>query len=42
MQSLLGHDEANGITPLLCALEHDRAEWKTRDAGCEMRLFIPR
>jgi hypothetical protein len=42
MQSLLGHGEANGITPLLCALERDHAEWKTRDAGCEMRLFVPR
>ena len=42
MQSLLGHGEANGITPLLCALERDRAEWQTRDAGCEMRLFVPR
>jgi len=42
MQSLLGHDEANGITPLLCALERDYAEWKTCDAGCEMRFFVPR
>jgi hypothetical protein len=42
MQSLLGHDEANGITPSLCALERDHAEWKTCDAGCEMRLFVPR
>ena len=42
MQSLPGHDEANGITPLLCALERDYAEWKTCDAGCEMRLFVPR
>ena len=42
MQSLLGHGEANGITPLLCALERDHAEWKTRDTGCEMRLFVPR
>ena len=42
MQSLLGHGEANGISPLLCALERDHAEWKTCDAGCEMRLFVPR
>jgi hypothetical protein len=42
MQSLLGHGEANGITPLLCALERDHAEWKTCDAGSEMRLFVPR
>ena len=42
MQSLLGHDEANGITPLLCAFERDYAEWKTGDAVCEMRLFVPR
>jgi hypothetical protein len=42
MQSLLRHDEANGITPLLCALERDYAEWKTCDAGCEMRLFVQR
>jgi single-strand DNA-binding protein len=42
MQSLLGHGEANEITPLLCALERDYAEWKTCDAGCEMRLFVQR
>jgi len=42
MQSLLGHGEANGITPLLCALERDHTEWKTCDAGCEMLLFVPR
>ena len=42
MQSLLGHGEVNGITPLLCALERDYAEWKTCDAGCEMRFFVPR
>ena len=42
MQSLLGHGEANGITPLLCALERDHAERKTRDAGSEMRLFVQR
>ena len=42
MQSLLGHGEANGITPLLCALERDRAEWQTRDNRCEMPLFVPR
>ena len=38
MQSLLGHGEANGITPLLCALERDHAEWKTRDALYGMPL----
>ena len=42
MQSLLGHDEAKGITPFLCALERDHAECKTRDTGCETRLFVPR
>ena len=42
MQSLLGHGEANGISPFLCALERDRAEWKTRDTGREMRLFVQR
>jgi hypothetical protein len=42
MQSLLGHGEANGITPLLCALECDRAEWQTRGNRCEMPLFVPR
>jgi hypothetical protein len=42
MTSLLGHGEANGISPLLCALERGRAEQKTSDAGCEMRLFVPR
>jgi hypothetical protein len=42
MQSLLGHGEVNGITPLLCALERDHAEWKTCDAGSEMRLFVQR
>jgi len=42
MQSLLGYGEANEITSLLCALERDYAEWKTCDAGCEMRLFVPR
>jgi hypothetical protein len=38
MQSFLGHGEANGITPLLCALERDHAEWKTRDALYGMPL----
>jgi len=42
MQSLLGRGEANAITPLLCALERDRAEWQTRDNRCEMPLFVPR
>jgi hypothetical protein len=42
MQSLLGHGEANGITPSLCAIECDHAEWKTRDTGREMRLFVQR
>jgi len=42
MQSLLGHGEAKGITPFLCALERDHAECKTRDTGCETRLFVPR
>ena len=42
MQSLLGHGVANEITPLLRALERDHTEWKTRDAMCEMRLFVPR
>jgi hypothetical protein len=42
MQSLLGHGEANGITPLLCAFECVHAEWKTCDAVCEMRLFVQR
>jgi hypothetical protein len=42
MQSLLGHGEANGISPFLCALERDHAERKTCDAECEMPLFIPR
>jgi hypothetical protein len=42
MQSLLGHGEAYEITPLLCALERDHAEWKTRDVEREMRLFVPR
>jgi hypothetical protein len=42
MQSLPRHGEANGISPFLCALERDQAEWKTRDAMCEMRLFVPR
>jgi hypothetical protein len=40
MQSLLGHGEAYEITPLLCALERDHAEWKTRDTGCEMRCLV--
>jgi hypothetical protein len=42
MQSLLGHGEADGIKPSLCALERDHAEWKTCDVGCEMPLFVPR
>jgi len=42
MQSLLGHGEAKGITPFLCALERDHAECKTRDTVCETRLFVPR
>ena len=42
MQSLLGHGEANGISPFLCALERDHAEWKISNAGCEMRPFVPR
>jgi len=42
MQSLLGHGEAYEITPLLCALERDHAEWKTCDTGHEMRLFVQR
>lgn len=42
MNSLLGHGGTNGISPLLCALEHDHAEQKTRDTGCDMRLFVPR
>jgi hypothetical protein len=42
MQSVLGHGEANGITPFLCALERDHAVCKTRDTGCEMRIFVPR
>ena len=42
MKSLLWHDEAIGIPPLLCALERGRAEQKTRDTRCEMRLFVQR
>jgi hypothetical protein len=42
MRSLLGHGEANRITPLLCALECSRAELQTCDTGREMRLFVPR
>jgi hypothetical protein len=42
MKSLLGHDGANGISSLLCALERGRAEQQTRNTGCEMRLFVPR
>ena len=42
MTSLLGHGETNGTSPLLCALEHGRAEQQTRDTGCEMRLFVQR
>ena len=40
MKSLLGHGEANRISPLLCALECDYAERKTRDTACELRLFV--
>jgi len=42
MKSLIGHGEANRITPFLYALERSNSEWKTRDAGSEMRLFVPR
>jgi hypothetical protein len=42
MQHLLAHGEADGISPLLCALECSRAELKTRDTRCEMQLFVPR
>lgn len=42
MKSLPGHGEAIEIPPLLCALERGRAEQKTRDTGCEMRLFVQR
>jgi hypothetical protein len=42
MKSLLGHDEANGITPLLCALERSHTECRTRDAGCEIRRIVQR
>ena len=42
MRSLLGHGEANRITPLLCALECSRAELQTCDTGREMRIFVPR
>jgi len=42
MKSLLGHGEANGISPFLCTLERDHAEWKTCDTGREMRIFVPR
>ena len=42
MKSLLGHGEANGISPLLCALECNHAGWKICDARCEMRAFIQR
>ena len=38
MKSLLGHGETNEISPLLCALERDHAEWKTRDALYGMPL----
>ena len=42
MKSLLGHGEAIGIPPLLCALERGCAEQQTRDTGCEMRLIVLR
>jgi hypothetical protein len=42
MQSLLGHGEANEISPFICALERDHAECKTCDTGHEMRLFVQR
>jgi len=42
MQSLLGHGEANGISPELCALERDYTERKTRDAKREMRPLVQR
>ena len=42
MKSLLGHDGANEISLLLCALEHGRAEQQTRDTGCKMRCLISR
>ena len=42
MNSLLGHGEANEILPLLCVLEHGRAEQPTRDTGCEMRCLVSR
>ena len=42
MKNLLGHGKANGISPLLCALERGRAEQQTSDTGCEMRLFVLR
>jgi hypothetical protein len=42
MQSLLGHGEANGIKPSLCALERDHTEWKTCDTGRKMRLLVQR
>jgi hypothetical protein len=42
MKSLLGHGVTIGISSLLCALEHGRAEQQTHDTGCEMRLFVLR
>jgi hypothetical protein len=44
MTSLLGHGEANGISPLLCALERGRAElqderMRVRDAAL---CWVPR
>jgi hypothetical protein len=42
MKSLLGHGVTIGISSLLCALEHDRAEQPTSESGCEMRLFVLR
>ena len=42
MRSLPGLGVTDGISPLLCALERDHAEWKTCDTGREMRLFVQR
>jgi len=42
MERLLGRGEANRISPFLCALERDHAEWKTRDAVRDMRLIVQR
>jgi len=47
MNSLLGHDGANGISPLLCAFEHGRAElqdeqMRRQDAVPYIAIFVPR